>query len=163
VSGAAAGGNDARERARKRRGAWGVDATMSAMRVAWSRAGGPRTATIAVVGLAVAVIAPILILAAPGRGVTLPAALVFAALGFGPTVTAWLDSGDAFAQLALTVAISLAGYALAAALLIWAHAWHPDLILLLAIPSALSCLRRLGSRPPRRGAAGFDPLTVDVD
>ena len=163
MTGAAGGLDGARERARKRRGVSVVDATMSAMHVRWSRAGEPRTATIAVVGLAVAVVAPILILAAPGRGATLPAALAFAALGFGPAVTAWLDTGDAFAQLALTVVISLACYALAAAVLIWAHAWHPNLILLLAIPSVLSCLRRLGSRRPRRSAAGFDPLTFDVD
>jgi hypothetical protein len=140
----------------------GVDATMSAMRVAYGRARSPRTATIAVVGLAVAVIAPILILVAPGRAVTVPAALLFAALGFGPAVTAWLDTGDGFAQVALTVVISLAGYALAAVVLIWVHAWHPDLILLLAVPCALSCLRRLGSSQ-RRVVPGFEPLTLDVD
>jgi len=119
-----------------------------------------RTAAIAVAGLAVAVITPALILAAPGRGITLPAALLFAALGFGPTATSWLDTGDAFAQLALTVVISLAGSAIAAALLIWVHAWHPDLILLLAVPSGLACLRRLFAppavAPPALGAFDRD-------
>jgi hypothetical protein len=121
-----------------------------------------RTAAIAVAGLAVAVIAPALILAAPGRGVTLPAALLFAALGFGPVVTSWLDAGDAFAQLALTVAISLAGYAVAAALLIWFRAWHPDLILLLAVPSGLFCLRRLIA-PPAPPPRPLGALDLDVD
>jgi len=110
----------------------------------------------AMVGLAVAIVAPAIVLSAPQRDLDLAAALAFVLLGFGPTVTAWLDTGDAFAQLALTVALSLAGYAITAALLIWAQAWHPRVLLILAIPTIVSCLSRLAQ-------GGTDLVTLDVD
>jgi hypothetical protein len=50
----------------------------------------------------------------------------------------------------------------AAALLIWTRAWHPNLLLLLAVPTVVSCSWRLRSG---RGSAsgGFDVATLDVD
>jgi len=129
---------------------------MSSSRVRPRRRGGSRTAGMAMVGLAVAIVAPAIVLSAPQRDLDLAAALAFVLLGFGPTVTAWLDTGDAFAQLALTVALSLAGYAITAALLIWAQAWHPRVLLILAIPTIVSCLSRLAQ-------GGTDLVTLDVD
>jgi len=105
--------------------------------------GSPRTTLIAQAGLCVAVAAPIVILIAPGRPWTWLGTLALALFGFGPAVTCWLDSGDGFAQLALTAVLSLATYALLATVLIWWQLWHPDLFLILAIPTLLSCSRRL--------------------
>ena len=108
----------------------------------WPDAPG-RTIATAWVGLAVAVGAPALMLAAPGHAVTLGAVLVLAAAGFGPAVTCRLDTGDAIAQVAATVVLSLAAFALAAAGLIWLAWWHPAALAALAVPTAASCLHRI--------------------
>ena len=98
------------------------------------------------IGLGVAVLAPLLIVAAPWNGLSLIAVLALAAAGFGPAVTCWIDTGDPVAQVALTVIISLAVFALTSALLIWAAWWHPAALLLLVLPTAASCVHRLATR-----------------
>jgi O-antigen/teichoic acid export membrane protein len=108
----------------------------------WPEAPG-RTIVTAWIGLAVAVCAPALMLAAPEHDVTLAAVLVLAAAGFGPAVTCRLDTGDAVAQLAATVVLSLAAFALAAAGLIWLAWWHPAALAALAVPTVVSCLHRI--------------------
>jgi hypothetical protein len=108
----------------------------------WPDAPG-RTLVTAWIGLAVAVGAPALMLAAPGHAVTLVAVLVLAAAGFGPAVTCRLDTGDDIAQVAATVVLSLAAFALAAAGLIWLTWWHPAALAALAVPTVLSCLHRI--------------------
>ena len=102
-----------------------------------------RTAMTARVGLLVGIVAPLVVLVSPWRTVSLVAMLVFAVAGLGPGITCWFDAGDPYAQAALTVTLSLAAFALAATILIWVAAWHPIALLLLAIPSVLSCLQRL--------------------
>jgi hypothetical protein len=97
------------------------------------------------IGLGVAVLAPLLIFAAPWNGVSLIAVLALAAAGFGPAVTCRIDTGDPVAQVALTVIISLAVFALASALLIWAAWWHPAALVLLVLPTAASCVHRLAT------------------
>ena len=103
-----------------------------------------RATRIAKAGLCVGVAAPIAILVAPGPPLTLLGTLAVSLLGFGPAVTCWLDSGDWFVQVALTAVVSLAAYALLATVLIWWQLWHPGLLLILAVPTLLSCSRRLG-------------------
>lgn len=111
-----------------------------------------RLAIAAWTGLVVAVIAPLVVLVATDHTGRFVAMLLFVLLIPGTAVTCWLDTGDGFAQTALTITISIATYALAASILIWASAWHPNVIFLLAIPSGLSCLRRLVvSSPPGLG------------
>jgi hypothetical protein len=82
-------------------------------------------------------------LAAPGHAVTLGAVLILAVAGFGPALTCRLDTGDGVAQLAATVALSLAAFALTAAGLIWLAWWHPAALAALAVPSGVSCLHRI--------------------
>jgi len=126
---------------------WG--APRAAATAAWPDAQ-RRTIVTAWIGLAVAVCAPALMLAAPQHDVTLVAVLLLAAAGFGPAVTCRLDTGDAVAQLAATVVLSLAAFALAAAGLIWLAWWHPAALAALAIPTIASCLHRIVTQ---RGAA----------
>ncbi|HUB36552.1 MAG TPA: hypothetical protein VL972_06980 [Solirubrobacteraceae bacterium] len=110
--------------------------------------GDPRTTATARVGVLVGVLAPAIVLLSPWKGLALAAVLVFAAAGLGPGIMCWLDAGEAYAQLGITFALSLSCFALAAAIMIWLAAWHPLVLLALAIPSVLSCLRRLARRPP---------------
>jgi hypothetical protein len=105
-----------------------------------------RTTATAWTGLAVAILAPLLIAGAPRSGLALVAVLAVAVAGFGPAVMCRLDTGDPVAQVAVTVALSLAAFALGSALLIWAAWWHPTALLALALPSAGSCLHRLLSQ-----------------
>src|SRR5579862_8586945 len=49
------------------------------------------------IGLGVAVLAPLLIVAAPWNGLSLIAVLALAGAGFGPAVTCWIDAGDPIA------------------------------------------------------------------
>jgi len=102
-----------------------------------------RTAMTARVGVLVGVLAPIVVLVSRWSTVGLLAMLLFAVAGLGPGITCRFDAGDPYAQAALTVMISLAAFALGATILIWLAAWHPATLLLLAIPSVLSCLQRL--------------------
>ncbi|MGO8905133.1 MAG: CpsD/CapB family tyrosine-protein kinase, partial [Solirubrobacteraceae bacterium] len=123
-------------------GAPGVRSGDSGSRAA--RAGADaRTAMTARAGVLVGALAPIVVLVSPWGTVGLAAMLLFAVAGLGPGLMCWLDAGDPYAQAALTVTLSLAAFALAATIMIWLAAWHPATLLLLAIPSVLSCLRRL--------------------
>ena len=106
----------------------------------------PRTTATAWIGLAVAIFAPLLIAGAPRSGLSLVAVLAIAFAGFGPAVMCRLDTGDPVAQVAVTIALSLAVFALGSALLIWLAWWHPTALLVLAVPSAASCLHRLVSQ-----------------
>ena len=84
----------------------------------------------------------------------------FAGLGCGTGVMCWWDAGEGVAQWALAVVLSLAVYALAHTVMIWAHAWHPNVVLALALPSGISCVLRLHSS--RRAVAGEGPPEADV-
>lgn len=97
------------------------------------------------IGLGVAVLAPLLIVAAPWNGLSLIAVLALAAAGFGPAVTCRIDTGDPVAQVALTVVISLAVFALTSAGMIWAAWWHPAVLMLLLLPTTASCVHRLAT------------------
>jgi hypothetical protein len=96
-------------------------------------------------GLSVAILAPLIVLAVPSRTAGLLAVIVFACAAVGTGVMCWIDSGDGAAQAGLVVVTSLAGFALAATALIWLHAWSPSLLWLLGAASAASCLTRLVS------------------
>ena len=101
------------------------------------------TIGIAWLGLAVAAGAPVLMLTSASHAVSLGAMMVVAVAGFGPAVTCRLDTGDAVAQLAVTVAVSLAAFALTAAGLIWLAWWHPAALAALVVPTVVSCLHRI--------------------
>jgi O-antigen/teichoic acid export membrane protein len=98
------------------------------------------------IGVGVAVLAPLLIFLAPWNGLSLIAVLALAAAGFGPAVTCRIDTGDPVAQVALTVVISLAVFALASSLLIWAAWWHPAVLAVLVLPTGASCVHRLATQ-----------------
>ena len=104
-------------------------------------------------GLVVAVLAPLLVVAAPSPTIVLLAVIAFACAAGGSGVMCWIDAGDGVAQAGLVLVTSLAAFALAATALIWAHAWSPSLLWLLGAASATSCLARLvsSSRPGRLG------------
>jgi polysaccharide biosynthesis transport protein len=102
-----------------------------------------RTAITARAGVLVGVLAPIVVLVSSWQTVGLVALLLFAVAGLGPGLMCRFDAGDAYAQVAMTVTLSLAAFALAATVMIWLSAWHPFVLLLLAVPSVLSCLQRL--------------------
>ncbi len=112
------------------------------------------------IGVLVGVLAPIAILESPWPSVRLVGALVFVLVGAGPGITCWLNAGDSYVQAALTIVLSAAAFALAAVGMIWLSAWHPTWLVLLAVPSVLSCLYRLyrlnrrRARDPVPSAAG---------
>jgi len=124
-------------------------ARRSAPQLHWPSASAPsrRTNATAWAGLAVAIFAPLLILGAPRSDVSLVAVLALAGAGFGPAVTCRLDTGDPAAQIALTVVLSLAAFALGASVMIWLAWWHPAVLLVLAAPSAASCVHRILTLP----------------
>jgi hypothetical protein len=105
-----------------------------------------RTTATAWVGVLVGVLAPILILLSVAPALGLAATLVFVLAGVGPGIMCWVDTGDSYAQAALTVALGMATFALTAAGMIWLAAWHPTALLLLAVPSVLSCGYRLRTK-----------------
>jgi hypothetical protein len=118
-----------------------------------------RLDAVAWAGICVAVLSPLLVLAVSNPHVRLIGILLFAGLGCGTGVMCRLDAGEGLAQWALTVVLSLAAYALAQTLMIWAHVWHANLVLLLALPSGISCALRL--RASRRAAALTRPPEAD--
>ncbi len=122
-----------------------------------SLAGDPsRTLTTARLGIGGSALASALALAQIGHGSSLVGILAIALFGLGPAVTCWLDTGDNAAQLALTVALSLAAFALCSAVLVWLAFWHPMLLVLLSVPTVVSCalrLRRPSSDRPRAAAS----------
>lgn len=104
---------------------------------------GARTTATAWIGVLVGILAPIVILLSRWPTVGLAATLVFVLAGLGAGIMCWIDTGDGFAQAAVTGALGAAVFALAAVSMIWLAAWHPTVLLLLAVPSVLSCLSRL--------------------
>ncbi len=104
---------------------------------------GTRTAMAAWTGLLVGVLAPIIILLSRWPTVGLLATLVFVFAGLGSGITCQIDTGDPFAQAALTFVLGITEFALAATIMIWLADWHPTWLLALAVPSVLSCLYRL--------------------
>ena len=116
----------------------------------FAAAGSRRTAATALVGVAIGILAPAVVLASPWRPVSFAATLIFVIAGLGPGITCRIDARDVFAQLALTLVVSLTAFALAAAIMIWLASWHPVVFLLLAIPSVCSCSLRLLRLGPAR-------------
>ncbi len=107
-----------------------------------------RTELTAVAGLVGSCLS-LLLLAAPAHGLSLAGALLLAAVPPGAALMCWVDAGEGFAQAGLTLAVSLTALALIAAVMLWAHAWHPGVLPVLAGASVLSCglrLRRRGER-----------------
>jgi hypothetical protein len=102
-----------------------------------------RTRMTAIAGIGASLVSPALVLLAPAGWPTLLGALVLAAVPAGAAVMCWLDSGDVSAQAGLTLTISLAALAIVSALMIWADAWHPRMLLILALAGLLSCGVRL--------------------
>ncbi len=97
----------------------------------------------AAAGVAGSVAAALLVLAAPAGPLTLVGALTLACLPGGAAVMSWIDTGDATAQAALTLIVSLTVFALASAVLVWTADWHPRLLVVLAAASILSGLASL--------------------
>jgi len=91
----------------------------------------------------VGVLAPIVILLSPWHALGLAATLLFVLAAVGSGVTCWIDAGDPIAQAVLTFMLGLAIFALAAVIMIWTHEWYPTVLLLLAVPTVLSCVTRL--------------------
>lgn len=94
-------------------------------------------------GLTVAIVAPLLVLALPSSTTGLIAVLVFACVAAGSGVMCWIDAGDGAAQAGLVLVTSLAGFALASTSLLWLHAWTPSLLWLIGAATAASCATRL--------------------
>ncbi len=105
--------------------------------------GDARIAMTARTGVVVGVLAPIVILLSRWPTLGLAATLVFVFAGLGPGITCQIDTGDPYAQAALTFVLGMAEFALAATIMIWLADWHPRWLLILAVPSVLSCLHRL--------------------
>ena len=142
----------ARVRARRLRRGTGADRSQSASAAAQDGTGAhdlvptverSRTLTTARLGVGVPALASAVALAQVGSGPSVIAMVVVALFGLGPAATCWLDTGDGAAQLALTVALSLAAFSLCAAVLVWLAFWHPMLLVLLSVPTVFSCALRL--------------------
>ena len=102
-----------------------------------------RTELTACAGIAASLLAVAFVLAAPWHWMALAGALVLACVPAGAAVMCWIDSGEGAAQAGLTLAVSLAVFALASAAMIWAGAWQPSLLLALAGASTISCAARM--------------------
>lgn len=102
-----------------------------------------RTELTAYAGLLASVVAVALVLAAPWHALALVGALVLACVPAGAAVMCWIDSGEDSAQVGLTLVISVSLFALASAIMIWAAAWQPRVLLVLAGVGAISCVTRL--------------------
>jgi hypothetical protein len=87
-----------------------------------------RTKQTAYAGIVCSVLAVVLVLAAPWH---------------------WVDTGEDAAQAGLTLVLSLTVIAIASALMIWTAAWHPQVLLVLAGASTVSCAARLRQRASR--------------
>jgi hypothetical protein len=96
-------------------------------------------------GIAASTAAALLVLAAPWHWMSLTGSLLLAAVPGGAAVMCWVDSGEDGAQAALTLVVSLAAFALASSIMIWAGAWNPRALLALAAASLVSCAARLRS------------------
>ena len=87
--------------------------------------------------------APALVLGAPWHWLTLLGAVLLLCVPAGAAVMCWIDAGEGFAQAGLTLVVSLAVSALMSAAMIWAAAWHPRALLVLAVAGMVSCFARL--------------------
>ncbi|MDG4767417.1 hypothetical protein O7632_25485 [Solwaraspora sp. WMMD406] len=115
---------------------------------------GSGSATLAWTGLIVSVFAMIGL--AVGGPTQAPAAVAFAALGPGAALFSHLSVGPASFRWASAMLVSLAGYAAAATVSVWAGWWQPRaLVGALAVGVAVSCLSALlrGRRRARTDAA----------
>lgn len=102
-----------------------------------------RTELTAYAGIVASSVAVALVLAAPWHGTALVGSLLLALVPAGAAVMCWVDSGEDFAQAGLIMVVSLAVFAIASAIMIWAGAWHPAALFALAGASTLSCAARL--------------------
>jgi hypothetical protein len=103
---------------------------------------GRRTQLTAYAGVLTSVLAAGLLLT-PWHGASAVGALLLACVPAGAGVMCWLDAGETAAQTGLTLIISLATIAVASATMIWAHAWNPRALIVLAVACLVSCLTRL--------------------
>jgi hypothetical protein len=103
----------------------------------------PRTELTAYAGIVASIMAAALVLGAPWPAMALAGSLLLAAVPAGAGVMCWLDSGENAAQAGIVLAVSLAVFASASAIMIWAHAWNPYALLALAAASTVSCAARL--------------------
>ena len=107
----------------------------------FAAAGRPRVTAVA--GAAASIVSAGLLLAASVPPAPLIGALVLACVPAGAAVMCWVDAGEAAAQAALVLGVSLALFGLFSAGLIWTGWWHPPVLLGLAGLSLLSCGIRL--------------------
>ena len=105
-----------------------------------------RTELTAYAGIAGSVLAAALVLGAPWHWLALVGALLLACVPVGAAVMCWVDSGENAAQAGLTLAVSVAALAILSAIMIWASAWHPRALLVLAALSVISCTARVWPR-----------------
>ena len=115
---------------------------------------GARTALTAWAGIAASIVAMPLVLAVPGHWPALAGALLLACVPAGAAVMCWVDSGDGVAQAGLALVLSLAVAAIASAVMIWLTAWHPGVLLAIAVISVPSCAVRLRRGAGARAGAG---------
>jgi hypothetical protein len=108
-----------------------------------------RTKQTAYAGIVCSVLAVVLVLAAPWHWLALAGALLLACIPAGAAVMCWVDTGEDAAQAGLTLVLSLTVIAIASALMIWTAAWHPQVLLVLAGASTVSCAARLRQRASR--------------
>jgi hypothetical protein len=108
-----------------------------------------RTEQTAYAGILCSVVAVLLVAVAPWPWLALVSALVLACVPAGAAIMCWVDSGENVAQAGLTLVLSLTVVAIAGAVMIWAAAWHPSVLLLLAGASTISCGARLWPRASR--------------
>jgi hypothetical protein len=107
------------------------------------------SAALAWTGLALSVAAPVAVQLAVGPLSIGPLAtclllVAFASFGPGAALLCHVRLGSAIASWAMALVISLSIFGLSAAVLVWAHWWHPKWVLfglcLVSVASALSCL-----------------------
>jgi hypothetical protein len=102
-----------------------------------------RTELTAYVGIVASIVAVALVLGAPWPAMALAGSLLLALVPAGAAVMCWVDSGENAAQAGLVLVVSLAAFAIASAVMIWAHAWHPQALFALAAASTVSGAVRL--------------------
>ncbi len=94
-------------------------------------------------GSATVVLSVVLVTVAPAHWLKLIGAVLFASAATGAGVMSWIDTGTRVAQASMVLVVSLALFALTAAIMIWIPAWHPmAAFVVLACASLASCLLR---------------------
>jgi hypothetical protein len=103
-----------------------------------------RRSVTAYAGSATVVVSVLLVTAAPAHWLKLIGALTFASIACGAGVMSWIDTGSLTAQAGMVLVVSLALFALIAAVMIWISAWHPvTAFVVIAAASLASCIARL--------------------